>query len=565
MRVGGALKWTLFVLGGAATALTLGYLGLAQYLTAHPVKGTTGNWTDFLYADLQLFVLQPPLGPTGPIPGTLQIARFLAPATTVLAGLETIRLLLGEQLRRWAAAYASGHTVVTGDGVTAFELARRLRADHRKVVLVSTGETAADQARLARLINVSGDPADAATLRAAGVRRASVVYACADRSAKNAATALRIREIGRARGRPVVIYAQVRDVDIRVALRARRIGAVGDLGFQLDFFAIEEIAARVLLDQYPLAAQGSPVAEVVIHGFDRLGQAVLREVGLRSPASGPPLPVTVRGAAHAAVPTFLTRFPLVSRRCQVRADCAADDAELAAPGAAPRLVFICLPDTDEAMQTGLAAAHAQSGPADRVVICVEEPLPFSVIFTGNRALLDDIGGRLSIFEVHHQACVPEQIQADLTEQLARAVHRSYLREGSTRGDTRATSPAMVSWEDLPEELRNSNRAQAAHIGLKLAAIGCVITPETEAAPKFSFEDDEIDRLAVLEHDRWASEWRARGYRYGPARDDRHHPDLVDWADLSQTAKDKDRDTARELPALLHEAGFQILRPSPGQP
>ena len=38
-----------------------------------------------------------------------------------------------------------------------------------------------------------------------------------------------------------------------------------------------------------------------------------------------------------------------------------------------------------------------------------------------------------------------------------------------------------------------------------------------------------------------------------------HPDLLDWADLSPAARAKDIDVIEHLPAVLEQAGFQILR------
>ena len=55
--------------------------------------------------------------------------------------------------------------------------------------------------------------------------------------------------------------------------------------------------------------------------------------------------------------------------------------------------------------------------------------------------------------------------------------------------------------------------------------------------------------------------RAR-HRYRLIRQGNQHPDLVDWQYLSGAAKDKDRDAIRELPAILRQAGFQILRLPP---
>ena len=66
--------------------------------------------------------------------------------------------------------------------------------------------------------------------------------------------------------RKLATFAQVRDAEICVALRAQRIGTAGDARFRLDFFAIEDIAARVLLDKHPLAPGGTPPVQVVIIG-----------------------------------------------------------------------------------------------------------------------------------------------------------------------------------------------------------------------------------------------------------------------------------------------------------
>ena len=316
-----ALRRWLVVLGIAAVALILGYIGLDQHLSHHPTPMFGRSWTDILFYDLQLFVLNSaPAGGAGPFPVTLGIARFLAPATTAVATVEAVRLLLSEQLRHWSSAYASQHAVVTGDGPIAVELARKLRAEYRKVVLVSATPAAAEQVRAHRLLDVSGDPTDAVTLRAAGLRHADVLYACAELSTTNAATALRAREISQAHSRPLSVFAQVRDAEISTALTARRIGAKDDFSFRLDFFSVEDTAARVLLDKHPLAPEGTRPAQVAIVGFGRLGRAVLREIARRPHPAGSLLQVSLRGEGIETLPRFLDRFPVVRRNCSVTCD-----------------------------------------------------------------------------------------------------------------------------------------------------------------------------------------------------------------------------------------------------
>ncbi len=559
-----ALRRWLVVLGIAAVALILGYFGLNEYLSHHPTPMFGRGRADILFYDLQLFVLNSaPAEGAGPFPVALGIARFLAPATTVAATVETVRLLLSEQLRRWSSASASKHAIVTGDGPVAVELARKLRAEYHKVVLVSASPAVADQVRAHRLLEVSGDPTDAGTLRAAGLRRADVLYACADLSTTNAATALRAREISQANRRRLSTFAQVRDAEISTALRARRIGATDDLSFRLDFFSVEDTAARVLLDKHPLAPDGTRPAQVVIVGFGLLGRAVLREIARRPHPDGSPVRVRIRAAGTQTctetLPDFLAVFPVVARNCSVTCD---DGAPQPPPDGEPALTFICLPSNDDALNAGLAAAQAMTGRSDRVVICMSEPSPFGAVLGTQGALLDDPEGRLTVFGVIEEACVPGRIREDLADQLARAIHQAYVRNCEAHGDSPLVNHSMRPWEELSDDLKQSNLEQAAHIGTKLDAIGCVVVPESATTPHFAFSDTEIELLAKMERRRWVDERKGRGFVYGPVREGNQHPDLVDWQYLSESAQNKDRDAIRELPVILWQAGFQILRLPP---
>ncbi len=568
------VRW-LIVAAFAALALVLGYIGLReyvsqQYLSPKAVREYGRGWADILFYDVQLFVLNAaPAGGPGPIPLPLGIARFLAPATTLAATVETVRLLLSEQLRRWAAARASGHAIVTGDGPVAVELARKLRAEDRTVVLISTtpaaasGPAGAAGVRDRRLMEVSGDPTDAGTLRAAGLGRADVLYACTELSTTNAATVLRARELWQGQHGPLMAFAQVRDADICVALRTRRIGTEDNLRFRLDFFDVEDLAARVLLDQYLLTADGAWPAQVVIIGFGLLGRAVLREIARRPQPDGSRLEVRIRGAGAEGMREFLKLFPAVSRTCFVTVDGSATKRR---GGGEPNLVvFVCLPDNDDALSAGLAAAQSRTARSGRVVICLQEPSPFGAVLAGQRAVLDDGQGRLAVFGVVEEGCVPGRIREDLHDQLARAIHQSYVDHCAAQGDSPQRNPSMGPWASLPEDLKQANLAQAADISRKLGAIDCAIVPESSAVREFAFTPAEVERLAEQEHERWMRERQAQGYTPGPDRAARQHPDLVPWADLSESARNKDRNAVREIPSILRQAGFQIVRLPPRSP
>jgi hypothetical protein len=559
----GPLVRFLAVLAVVVTALVLGYIGLAEYLTGpHPPAGYgTGFW-DILYYDLQLPVLSsaPTQGP-GPYPVPLGIARILAPVSTFLAAVGTLGLLLGEQWRRVLAATAFRHAIVAGDGPVAIELARGLRGEKWKVVFVSHADDMLAQARRLGVRGLKGDPADASTLKVAGIGRARRLYACADNSTVNLDIGALVGRLApRVENRPLSAYVQVRNAELGVALQARQMGAFRSPGFFLDFFTIEDIAARRLFGKgdYPLVQAGGS-AHVVIIGFGPLGRAVLRETARRRVAlgDGPPVEVVIGGAAAADVAKVAAAFPLVNSSCHITCS----DAP-APPDAGECTVFVCLDDFEESLREGLDMARSTANGRCRVVICAPESSDFvATLAAAPGGLLDDGTGRLSVFGVLQEACVSAIRADDFAERLARSIHQAYVAHATDRGESEAVNPSMAPWNQLPEDLRRSNLAQAADIGAKMEAIGATVVPVSQGASEFSFTSQEIELLAQMEHERWASERISQGWKYGEERDPEHkiHPDLRDWSYLSDVSKDKDRDAVRELPAILQDAGFQIRR------
>ncbi|MFY9806068.1 MAG: NAD-binding protein, partial [Pseudonocardiaceae bacterium] len=274
------LIWTLLV---AAAAFVLGVIGLALYLPGE-------RCLDLAYHSLQLFVLSsdPLQGNShSPYNPTLEIARFLAPVTTVYTVFRAFRSVLREGLRRRAVARLVGHTVVTGGSAASLVLSGNLRASGARVVLV--GSAAAEVAQRQGILVVPGDAREITTLRAAGVRGASALYACAPQTATNAAVVLAAAEID-GRDRRLEAFAQVRSDELVEALRARQVAAIAQgRRVTLDFFSLEDTAARQLLDRYPPTA-----ASVVIVGFGAFGQALLRALVRRTNPEGRSLSITVQ-------------------------------------------------------------------------------------------------------------------------------------------------------------------------------------------------------------------------------------------------------------------------------
>jgi hypothetical protein len=153
---------------------------------------------------------------------------------------------------------------------------------------------------------------------------------------------------------------------------------------------------------------------------------------------------------------------------------------------------------------------------------------------------------------------------EVLELLARKIHERYLTAALAAGRSRGETPALVAWDQLPEDYREANRAQAAQIVEKIRSIGCSLVPAVQSVD-FAFTADELDGLARAEHERWMRQRRAAGWSYGPVRDDveRRHPSLIPYDDLSLEEQQKDSDAVLQIPALLAEVGLGVRRDQPG--
>jgi hypothetical protein len=155
-----------------------------------------------------------------------------------------------------------------------------------------------------------------------------------------------------------------------------------------------------------------------------------------------------------------------------------------------------------------------------------------------------------------------ELPARARESVARAIHEGYRADQAGRKP--ADDPALAEWDELPEHLRESNRAQAAHIFEKLRAIGCEVRDAEGDVEPVRFTDDEVELLAELEHDRWTAERLTDGWQPG-ARDvlAKTSPYLVGWNELPEEVREWDREPVRRIPRLLADVGLEIRRLSRG--
>jgi hypothetical protein len=161
------------------------------------------------------------------------------------------------------------------------------------------------------------------------------------------------------------------------------------------------------------------------------------------------------------------------------------------------------------------------------------------------------------------------VHDDLWERLAQEIHRAYVdQRRSKAGDDPALlaklskDDSMKPWEELDEDLRDSNRQQAHHIPIKLRTVDLKIVEKDqpgEAIAEFSM--DQLDLLAEIEHRRWVAERQMANWTRQRKKDvkKRATPNIQPWSELTDEVKAYDYRAVEQIPRRLDKLGLKVCR------
>lgn len=558
-------------MAAAVAALVLGVIGAGQQKPQLSVA-------DRLYVAIQLFSMGgDAVG--RPMPLSLEIARWLAPLTIAYAVLRTLSAIF---LREWMQArirvFYRRHVIVCGLGEAGLRFVTGFHDRGDQVVAIDRAapRVAHQRCRELGIPVLAGDATDPVVLARAGLRRARHVLAVCGEDAVNAQVALAITTVAGRRRSPVSCLVQLADERLcRLVEQATLTGpATGPVTY--DFFNLYRAGPAALFDTYPDVLRGRPDGppRLMIVGSGRFATALVAEAARRWRLDRPQPSHLIRitlvapdadaaaGALHSDYPLLSTSCALTTRQGAPAAALdgpALDGPELDGPGPAlcPTAVLVCLDDDSAALRVTLPLRRSVPEQCPVIVCTTARSTLAELLRHSGTSPLAHVEG----FSLLDRACRPEALLNGPREQLAQAIHADYVRRRRDAGGP-ADDPALAAWDDLPETLRESNRAQAADLGQKLRAVHCELVPAAQwDPPPQPFTDNEIEHLAVLEHERWVKHRRAEGWRQAPVRDpDRKlTPYLLPWDELTEDVKDLDRDAIRALPGFLARAGFSITR------
>jgi hypothetical protein len=529
----------------APLSLALGYVGYRS-LPQGPLSPP-----DALFATLQLFVLEAPRREPG-APGILTVARFTAPLTLALATAVAVLSIVGEQARRATLKWRGReHVVVLGLSDSSADLVRRLREQGETVAVV---ESDADHPSLPSIraqgaITIAGDARQPVILKRARSGEARHVIVTTGDDSRNLEICERLSSLASHEHRTAV-HAAIRDESLWAELDRMEF-ETGAAGLTLDFFnAIDREAATFLelldAESVPPGVAGS----IVFEGDGVVAERVLLRMVRRAAVDRRRLQIRVsRTTDEAVIRPLLRREPWIADVADLVGLAVEPSSE------APAIAMVCMSHSD-ALGLSTALRLAKDPTLERVYVGTTRQ--------DGRALLDlkGLSERIRIIPSGTMALDPDFfLHQSGIELMARARHEDYCANEIARGVTSATNPSLKPWNALPSSLKESNLNFARAVSGVIGQRGARLVPLSGPPQTPSFlHGEDLEKLARAEHDRWMTDLKRDGWAWGPAPKDpdrKTHPLLVEWDELSEPEREKDRDGIRAIPLMLARAGYAI--------
>jgi len=496
--------------------------------------------------------------------GTLSIFTAATAAYLIqIGGLDALR-----------ARRVSDHVIICGLGNVGVLFAQAFSREGYRVLAVEKAEDSPHviAAREAGAAVIIGDAARVEVLERARLRSARHIVIVAGDDANNVEIAAQARAFARQAGRSLTCSTQIQNPELWYALRSWDVGTADAV--RLEFFNVTELGARALLAKFspftPEQRTSNVPPHVLVIGSGLLSQHVIRHMVRQwqdlEGEMRPALPITLVDTSVENVHRDLhhrnPELKTLARFSEHAIDLRSTEFERGAflfDDAGHCVIthaYVCLEEEGLALSSALLLLNHLRRVNVPVVVRMNREAGLASLLRaiGPRAQLG--AGQLKVFSLLEQESRPEFVLRGTNELLARALHQDYVAQTS-----RERNAAAVPWDDLPLDLKESNRTQADHIATKLEAVGCHIVPLTALeSDAFSFSPQEVEPLAEMEHERWLSERRRQGWTVGerdPAK--KTNPNLVSWAQLDESAREMNRNSVRRLPFFLNRAGFTAHR------
>ena len=273
--------YPVVALVGTMIAFVIGVWGFAL---AGP-----GSVLDHAYRSLQLFVLEAGDGFPTPALWQLEFARLAAPAMTVLTTALAAAALSRHRVDAWRARRRRGHVVVAGLDRRGARAALVLKAAGLDVVGVEA-DPSSDGVRRTRQAGVPvviGSPDQPLVLASAGLARAEhLIVLTPDLEASGRIAMAAVGLCARRGEPPLVVHVELDDPELAGLLRALKLSEHHAPGWRIEELDLARAGAARLVDAIEPWSDTAADAEVLVLGRSALAAAVATELRRRWRAGG---------------------------------------------------------------------------------------------------------------------------------------------------------------------------------------------------------------------------------------------------------------------------------------
>jgi len=593
-------KW-LILLSLACVAFIFGYIGFKKALA-----GQNYSNLDIAMLSLRLFWFQTASLIQNP-PQSLNFARFLAPALTLTTIAFLVLVSLYEHLALWwLRLVKTCHVVVCGLGYIGPVITKTLLDRGYSVVVIESNpkhpeiELMRDQGAFA----ITGDATKREILEKAGINKARYLFAVTGDDARNIDIFNKVSTMFAKRkdAIPFTCYTHIEDKELLQILGSgelapfcpQPINNSPPMKYCEDrfFFNIYWIAASCLIRKHPfipldrienlqkqerisdnpqLQTLELPEIHVLIVGIGTYGENLILQIIFEwwvwFGHTGRQIHITILDKEPDKKKKLIKElYPSLYQHCSMETIC----MEIPSPDFIQGTilieahkkspftdVYMCFDDDSLSLTT---AIHFQ-----QLLMNVEIYITFRTVHSEQfNSLFDQLKINNTIFDkihsfplVSNNCCIDNILCQDIDEKLAMSIHYEYLNQQRRAGVTREKNSSCVPWYDLPPQLRDSNRKQAAKLKEYIEITGHKIEPLKEwDTPLYQFSDSEVDILARSEFDRWIKDNEKQETIFSESI--AINMKTINWDDLDEDEKEKDRNAIRVIPRLFAGIGLRVI-------
>ena len=554
-------------MGSAPVRFAIVSLGLlALYLGWRGANSLNPNDSilDSLYKAVKLFVLEDSGMFRLEHPLTLEIARWLAPITTIssiFAAASTYLKQLSDFIR---LLFCSDHTIVLGASDEALHLIADLSTSKKgKIVVVERNASAPNLQELKkyRALVIIGDFESKANLEKARVYKAKSVISLTSKNEKNLSVILRASQLipDSRFENPVKFYLPIKGFFHTESLQSSGIcDYPGATKKKIIVVNLVRNRARCLFSKHPIEVDRlGKVKEplIIFDTYNDLVQAFIvhtAEVGH--------FPYDVKATIY-----------IVSTDAEIRVEKLAN--HFPAVKECVNLHSVQLKSGDDSVDTIVRLIESKEGNYNKSVFLMESSPPSEMIeaIRIKERITVDASVTFVIPELDNGLlpkgidCIKsvETLEDSLSgaavfmaslEDSAKKLHEAWYNQNDMliktaendgmfeKASALKSKPAFLPWEDLSDEQRKPSISLADHAEIKKRFIMSETGQKEGSSINAKLVDESVmEALCRMEHNRWMSTLKMMGWNYGSKRNDdkKIHNNLVPYDELDADAKSFD--------------------------